>query len=335
MLPCGVNPQGKFKMTCLNPKRVKFHWERIINKKTGEIYPAKIASFRMKYNEIITPYDNFIPCGKCEGCRADKASDTAVKAYLESQNHTENCFLTLTYDNDHLPNPKSLIVRDLQLFWKSLRKKIKPKKIKYLACGEYGLRTRRPHYHCAIFGYWPEDAKPYKKNENGDVLYTSETISKIWGKGFIILGMLTYQSAAYIARYVYKKAYGNDILNLKPHQNKEFTTCSKRPGLARNWYFDKEKWNLLLRNNGVFVPTPNGAILKPIPKYLLNLWKTYDWQSYYQWQDKNKENQNKNIKQLLTTTDENYFRYTKKQAERKKKSLERLDKYRINNIDLS
>lgn len=322
-------------MTCLNPKPVKFHWINIIDKKTGEIRPSKEANFRIKYNEIITPYNDFIPCGKCEGCRIDKSQDNATKVYLESLNHNQNCFLTLTYDNEHLPKPKTLVKRDLQLFWKSLRKAIQPQKIKYLACGEYGLLTRRPHYHAAVMGYFPEDAKPYKKNENGDILFTSEKLSKIWGKGFVIIGNLTYQSAAYIARYVYKKAYGGDTLNLKKHQIPEFTTCSKRPGLAQNWYFDKEKWKYLLRNNGVPLATPNGVKIKPIPRYLLNLWKRYDWKSYFKWQDENKENLHKNITIITKQTDKPYFQYIKEINERRKKSLERLDKHRINNINLS
>lgn len=314
-------------MTCLNPKPVKFHWTNIISKQTGEIKPVKKLNFK-SYLEPIDVTTDFIPCGTCEGCKIDKANDWATRAYLESLNHEKNCFLTLTYDNEHLPKPKTLVKRDLQLFWKKLRKQIAPQKIIYLAAGEYGLRTRRPHYHCAIFNYWPHDAKPYKKNEMGDILYTSETLSKIWGNGFIILGTLTYQSAAYIARYVYKKAYGGDTLNLKKHQIPEFITCSKRPAIAKNYFFDNEKWQKILRNNGIFLPTPNGLKIKPIPRYLLNLYKLWDWANYYQWQEKQRQNRIKNQEQIMSKTDKTIGWYLQQQKEIKKHKLKILDNFR-------
>lgn len=123
-------------MVCLNPKPVKFHWYRKMDEKTGELYYTKelrFSSFWDKQDETT----DWIPCGKCEGCRIDKANDNATKAYLESQNWPENAFLTLTYDNAHLPKKRTLVKRDLQLFWKKLRKHISPQRIKYLACGEY------------------------------------------------------------------------------------------------------------------------------------------------------------------------------------------------------
>lgn len=191
-----------------------------------------------------------------------------------------------------------------------------------------GLITKRPHYHAAVFGYWPEDCMPYKKNEIGDMLYTSKTLEKIWGKGFVIVGNLTYESAAYIARYVYKKAYGAEIIPIKEGKESEFITASKRPAIAKNFYFEPYKWLKIIRNNGILIPTKNGVKIKPIPQYLKQKWKENARQDYYIWSATQKENQIKNLKEILSKTDKNYGWYQRQKAQTKKDQLKRLDKKR-------
>lgn len=317
-------------MTCLNPKIVNTYWTTTIDKKTGEIRPTKGLNFNIDFKKETQT----IPCGKCEGCRISKSQDNATKAYLESTLHEENCFLTLTYDNEHLPKPKSLNKRDMQLFWKKLRKKIAPTKIKYLMCGEYGLTTRRPHYHAIIFGYWPPDTKPYKTNALGQTLFTSEIINKIWGNGFCMIGLVNYETAAYVARYVYKKAYGSDKLTKKLHQIPEYTQCSKRPAIAKNFLPNTENFKIIERNDGILIPTINGPKIKPIPQYLRNWWKSLDWKKYFAWTEKQKQKFDENKKQILKKTDKNAYEYQIMQNNKKIKSLTRLDKYRNSNIDL-
>lgn len=313
-------------MVCLNPKPVNFYWYNKINEETGEVYKTKGLRF--------TPYDKvkedltqeWIPCGKCAGCRVDKANDWATRAYLESQNHTENAFLTLTYSNDHLPQKRTLLKEDLQKFWKRLRKHLKKQKISYLACGEYGPRTLRPHYHAIVFGWWPKDCKPYKQNEVGDMLFTSKELEKIWGKGFCIVGNVTYESAAYVARYVYKKAYGADEIPLKQNKQKEFTTCSKRPAISKNFYFEPEKWEKIIRNYGILVPSKNGIKIRPIPQYLKNKWKENDRENYFAEQEKHKKIYTRNQKEILSKTDKNLGWYRQQNNQIKKEQLKRLDK---------
>lgn len=312
-------------MVCLNPKAVKYHWYNKIDEETGEIYRTKRITFKPLWEEETLETD-YIPCGKCEGCRVDKANANATKAYLESQNWPYNAFLTLTYSNEHLPKKRTLLKADLQKFWKRLRKHIYPQRIKYLACGEYGPTTLRPHYHAAVFNYWPNDAIPYKKNEVGDMLYTSEKLNKIWGKGYVIIGNLTYESAAYIARYVYKKAFGADKIPLKQNKTPEYTTCSKRPGLAINFFQDEEKWKQIRRNNGVLIPTKNGVKLMPIPPNLKKKWKEWDHEEYYKWQDQQKEKNIKNQKEILKNTTLNIGWYRRLTNQQKKEKLKRLDK---------
>ena len=150
---------------------------------------------------------HLLPCGKCLSCQIDKSKEWATRGFHESQCHTENSFLTLTYDDKHLPENGSLDKQDLTKFIKRLRRKIEPLKIKFLAAGEYGKpeNTHRPHYHICIFGFMPLDKKYLFTNKHGDPVYTSEFISKIWKKGHITVAQVNYRTVAYTARYTVKK----------------------------------------------------------------------------------------------------------------------------------
>lgn len=152
-----------------------------------------------------------LPCGKCIGCQLDKSVDTAVRAVHESLCWEHNCFITLTVDDLHMdeifPN-RSLCKRPFQLFAKRLRK-LTDNKIRILWCGEYGSDHYRPHYHALIFNYDFDD-KYFWQSQNGVVTYRSSTLEKLWPYGFCTVGDVTFNSAAYIARYVTKKLFVND-----------------------------------------------------------------------------------------------------------------------------
>jgi len=132
----------------------------------------------------------------------------AARCKHEADTHDDNAFLTLTYDPGKIPYGGSLLKSDCQNFFKRLRKKLWPKKIRYYMCGEYGEQLQRPHYHVLLFGHDFVDKEEWGKNQNGDKTYISPELEKIWGKGFTQLGQVTYQSAAYVARYVMKKMTG-------------------------------------------------------------------------------------------------------------------------------
>ena len=153
-----------------------------------------------------------VACGGCLGCRLDRSREWAARIIHESKRHTENCFITLTYDEDRVPRlwpdgPGTLLKSDFQKFLKKLRKRVYPEKLRYYMCGEYGEENERPHYHACIFGYDPEDKKVFAEGTDYNV-YTSDFLSDVWGHGFVTVGELTYQSAAYCARYVLKKVTG-------------------------------------------------------------------------------------------------------------------------------
>lgn len=139
-----------------------------------------------------------------------------MRCVHEASLHEENAFITLTYDDDHLPVGGTLKKDDWQRFAKRLRKYFKGRKIKYFHCGEYGERTKRPHYHALLFGVDFSDKVAFKKSADGSTIYTSETLSRLWPAGFCTTGAVTFESAAYCARYVMKKITGKALSHAQP-----------------------------------------------------------------------------------------------------------------------
>ena len=149
-----------------------------------------------------------LPCGQCYACRIAKSREWASRCVMESKLHKENCFITLTYNDEHLPSDMSLQKDDFTKFIKRLRKNT-GEKIRYYACGEYGDLYQRPHFHACLFGYRPDDLVLFSVR-SGVNLYTSSTLEKAWQyRGFVTVGDVTYYSAAYGARYVLKKTTSN------------------------------------------------------------------------------------------------------------------------------
>jgi hypothetical protein len=163
----------------------------------------------------------------------------------EASLHEDNSFITLTYRDADLPGGGTLKKKDFQDFMKRLRKAILPKRIRFYHCGEYGEELGRPHYHALIFGYDFPD-KLFWKEIRGNRAYTSKLLDDTWSKGYCSIGDVTFQSAAYVARYIMKKQAGKTA---KKHYEKtdpetgeistrypEYTTMSLRPGIATEWF---------------------------------------------------------------------------------------------------
>jgi len=150
-----------------------------------------------------------VACGQCLGCRIDKSKEWAARIVHESQMHQDNCFITLTYNQENLPPDGSLNKEHFQKFMKRLRRANESTAIRYFHCGEYGEKLERPHYHACLFGInFDSDRVLHSANDRGDILHTSETLTKLWGKGFATIGELNYETAAYTARYIMKKITG-------------------------------------------------------------------------------------------------------------------------------
>lgn len=163
----------------------------------------------------------------------------------EASLHAENCFLTLTYDRENLPYGGTLEKRHFQLFMKRLRKFCYPERIKYFMCGEYGDRYRRPHYHACVFGIDFPD-KTFFKEKNGHKLYRSSALEKLWPLGSSLIGDVTFESAAYVARYITAKITGPEAegwyQNVEPDTGEivsvipEYNAMSLKPAIAKGWF---------------------------------------------------------------------------------------------------
>ena len=183
-----------------------------------------------------------VPCGQCIGCRLERSRQWAIRCVHEAQMHDDNAFITLTYNDENRPADGSLNLRHFQLFMKRFRKKVGP--VRFYHCGEYGEQFGRPHYHAIIFGYGFPDKKLWK-TLNDVPLYRSATLEALWTLGFSSIGGVTFQSAAYVARYIMKKVTGDrakryyeivDPETGEVHQVKpEYTTMSRRPGIGSTW----------------------------------------------------------------------------------------------------
>lgn len=184
-----------------------------------------------------------LPCGQCIGCRLDRARDWSLRIGHESKLHEQSHFLTLTYTDELMPVSGSLNYRDFQLFMKRTRKALG--ETRFFMCGEYGETTYRPHYHAILFGLKIPDLVRYATGTDGSPTFTSERINALWGKGFVVIGSVTPQSAGYVARYALKKVTGKqaethyqrvtvdgEIIHLQP----EFCHMSTRPGIGAAWY---------------------------------------------------------------------------------------------------
>lgn len=219
-----------------------------------------------------------LPCGQCIGCRLEYSRQWANRCMLELPYHRESWFLTLTYDDEHVPKTwyaynddgeaspaLTLAPRDLELFWKRLRKAHPDDHIRYYACGEYGSTTFRPHYHAVVFGLSLDDLRPYKRSPQGYDYFISDSLAKCWGCGFAVVGAVTWETCAYTARYVMKKAKGLDMqayenLNLEP----EFVRMSRKPGIGYQYYVDHPD---LYKHQYINLATDVGGLKFRPPRY--------------------------------------------------------------------
>jgi len=149
-----------------------------------------------------------LPCGQCVGCRLERSRQWAVRCMHEASLYERNCFITLTYDDAHSPDDGGLVQADFQKFMKRLRKDANRSGIRYFHCGEYGDRYGRPHYHACLFDYDFDDKVHFRTTPRGDVLYRSPVLERLWPYGHSMIGSVTFESAAYVARYVMKKVTG-------------------------------------------------------------------------------------------------------------------------------
>ena len=167
--------------------------------------------------------DRVVPCGKCIPCLKRRQRDWFIRINQELLSSVCSYFITLTYEDGHLNFDDGIPVvsrRDCQLFFKRLRKKIYPNKIRYFLCSEYGPRTLRPHYHLIVFNF-PLNLDP------------CETITNCWKKGFVTVSPVNDARCNYLAKYVVTGYVLPDFLNVK--SRRPFSLQSRHPGIGASY----------------------------------------------------------------------------------------------------
>lgn len=164
-----------------------------------------------------------LPCGKCFGCRKERAMLWTLRIMHEASLQDNNAFITLTYDDTHLPYgvEPTLDKRDVQLFVKRARKDFT---FRYFAVGEYGERTARPHYHLITFGWLPAFTAQVTART-----WSSSELETHWKAGNSTVGQVTPASAAYVAGYVQKKLDAPEYVGRAP------VFSLKSQGLGKGW----------------------------------------------------------------------------------------------------
>lgn len=247
-------------MACYHPLKAVVLPEQTENgKKVIKFVPNNTKQYlytnkEIGYKQILKSFIE-IPCGNCIGCRLAYSREWANRCILEAKNYEFNEFITLTYDNEHLPMSEgvdletgevrtvaTLEPKHLQKFMKDLRRYFEyhynHTDIRFYACGEYGDEKERPHYHLIVFNLPVPDKEFYFTNKKGNINYHSDIIQKIWGKGLTSLCPVTWETCAYTARYVMKKQKGKGAKEYYSDIGKvaEFVRMSRNPGIARDYY---------------------------------------------------------------------------------------------------
>jgi len=249
-------------MTCFYP--IKAY--RAINKKTDN--GKSVICF--KHSDVSDcPFETLLlPCSNCSGCRMDRSKSWAIRCIHESSMFERNCFITLTFNNDNVNGRCSLVKSDFQKFMKRLRRRFDGYEavekltgrvlnkdsvqaddyyypIRYFHCGEYGSKHSRPHHHACLFNFDFPD-KVLLESRGTNHYYRSAELEKLWPFGYSMIGHVTVESAAYVARYILKKMNGKlaesyyrryDFTTGEEfHLQPEYTTMSRRPGIGKVWF---------------------------------------------------------------------------------------------------
>ena len=252
-------------MRCTDPRKVGFKADGKTISWSPKTISKEFATFQL-------------PCGQCIECRLDYSRQWAIRCVHESQMHDHNCFITLTYSDENLKNPK-LDYSDFQKFMKRLRK-TQTRPIGMFVTGEYGEHNKRPHWHAIIFNYSPPDIEYSHTNDNGDRIYNSKTIDKLWGKNDpdkcpTAIGSVSFKSAGYVARYAAKKlVHGKD----GEHEFNPISKKSSKHAIGKKWL---EKYYSDIFDDGKNILVDGTQV--PIPRYYEKWLKKYhpvQWEKY-------------------------------------------------------
>lgn len=229
----------------------------------------------------------------------DRSVSWAVRCVHEQQLHEHSCFVTLTYRPESLES-YSLHYPDFQNFMKRLRhwrwtqegcRACGPAQaergglVRFFMCGEYGSEHGRPHFHALLFGVRFPDLSYLRGSPRGVPLYRSGILETLWPAGFSSVGAVSFESAAYVARYAtkstvtgeFQKRSRLDRYAVDPETGEcwfmvpEFNRMSLKPGIGAKW-FDRYHGDVFPHDRVI----QNGQAVRP-PKYYKTLLARKDW----------------------------------------------------------
>lgn len=174
--------------------------------------------------------------------------------------YERNCFITLTYSDEHLKSDR-LVYRDFQLFMKLLRKQ-QNEPIGFFVTGEYGEKNKRPHWHAIVFNWCPGDLVYKFTNKRGDKLFESVLINRLWGHGDAQIGSVSFESAGYVARYSAKKlVHGYD----GTHEYNPISKKSSKHAIGKKWL--EKYWRDAFNNGFIVIKRDDQYVKTEIPRY--------------------------------------------------------------------
>lgn len=288
-------------MPCYHPNVMTYSYKS--GNKVYKFYGA-LANIGDERLKSIGPYIT-IPCQQCVGCRLEYSRQWATRCVLEASQYEHNYFLTLTYNEESLKEycvrdnlnvdketgevlgvfeSISLVPEHLTKFMKDLREYFRRYYnhvgIRFFACGEYGSKYSRPHFHIILFNCPIPDLEKLF-NFRGNTYFESDIINNIWSKGFVNIGSVSFESCAYVARYVMKKQKGlNKSIYTDNGLYPEFSRMSRKPGIARS-YYDKEK-NSIYECDEIIIKGKNGKAVKMKPLHYYNKIFNFENPEFYE-----------------------------------------------------
>lgn len=197
-----------------------------VGKKRYKLIKLKCSNPRL-VSSINTRF--YVRCGGCLSCRVDKRRRWGDRIKIEAKAYAQSSFVTLTYDDTHLPEGGSLSLEDHRYFMMRFRSRIAPEKVRFFVAGEYGGLTWRPHLHYALFGYEP-CRNGRTRNDQESCCGPCDALRAAWGKGFVDNIALT-GAEAYLSGYTVKGMTRPDHVELGGRRP-EFARMSLKPGIG-------------------------------------------------------------------------------------------------------
>lgn len=237
-------------MPCVSP--IPAHRPVSLSGRSRLVLGPSVRRFESdRVDAVLAGAELLLPCGSCVCCQIARAREWAIRCSLEQQLHPVTSFVTLTYADKYCP--PTLSRSDLSLFFRYVRRKVG--KLRFFACGEYGERRHRPHYHALLFGSADEEA-----------------VTRSWSKGFVRVDPVTPARISYVAGYCAKKlGFRAERAERVDYETGElyvfqppFLQMSRNPGIGGDFRKHWRSW----RSSAIW----QGRQF-PVPRYLHASWR--------------------------------------------------------------